>query len=66
MPLHCRVYVYDCHMCVLKLALAGPSLFFEGVVRRRTETCAFSGQKVFPGRGVRYVRIDARVRPSYS
>merc|ERR1712167_191621 len=26
----------------------------------KTETCAFSGQKVFPGRGVRYVRIDAR------
>merc|ERR1712227_960062 len=26
----------------------------------KTETCAFSGHKVFPGRGVRFVRMDCR------
>jgi hypothetical protein len=28
----------------------------------RTETCSFSGGKVYPGRGIRYVRTDCRVR----
>merc|ERR1712134_254916 len=35
-------------------------LFWRVQMVVKTETCAFSGQKVFPGRGVRYVRIDAR------
>merc|ERR1712167_509338 len=35
-------------------------LFWRVQMVVKTETCAFSGHKVFPGRGVRYVRIDCR------
>merc|ERR1712167_521760 len=36
-------------------------LFWRVQMVVKTETCAFSGHKVFPGRGVRYVRIDSRM-----
>merc|ERR1712124_12294 len=35
-------------------------LFWRVQMVVKTETCAFSGHKVFPGRGVRYVRVDCR------
>merc|ERR1712124_106673 len=35
-------------------------LFWRVQMVVKTETCAFSVQKVFPGRGVRYVRVDCR------
>merc|ERR1712134_93331 len=35
-------------------------LFWRVQMVVKTETCAFSGHKVFPGRGVRHVRVDCR------
>jgi hypothetical protein len=29
----------------------------------RTETCAFSGFRIYPGHGMTYIRVDGKVGP---
>ena len=29
---------------------------------RRTQTCRFSGLRIYPGKGVLYIRVDGQVR----
>lgn len=43
--------------------LGPPSLFLSNLIR--IEICAFSGAKIYPGKGKIYVRVDNRVCPLY-
>ena len=36
-------------------------LAYNNVWRFRTELCRFSGAKIYPGRGIRFIRSDSQV-----
>jgi hypothetical protein len=64
-PAACRLLRHCCHPWPLQTSCSAARLLTAPPAACRTETCRFSGLRIYPGRGIKLARTDGQASPAH-